>query len=113
MQNFLAELSDLGIVLALICVPLATGAIFIPLGRVIAERFRVTGSLLGVGESSHLDREVLARFDRVEAIVVELAAAIETSAEQQRSLIATLREQKRLDPARGAASSEGRIITPH
>lgn len=113
MQNFLAELSDLGIVLALICVPLGTGAIFIPLGRVIAERFRATGNLFGLGATLHLNREVLARFNGIEATVVELAAAIERNADQQRMLIATLREQGRIDPARGADPSEGRITTPH
>lgn len=41
----LSELADLGVLLAMICVPLAVGAIAIPIGRALADRVRTRGGV--------------------------------------------------------------------
>ncbi|MCO4098220.1 MAG: hypothetical protein HEQ38_02260 [Gemmatimonas sp.] len=41
-MNPFSEFADLAIVLALVCVPLAVGAVFIPLGRALADRLQNT-----------------------------------------------------------------------
>ena len=41
MPTFISELTDLAVLLAMICVPLGVGAIAFPLGRALAERLRL------------------------------------------------------------------------
>ena len=108
MQGFLSELSDLGVMLALICVPLATGAIFIPLGRALAERIR-RGDATNELPSSDAG-QVADRLDRLEALMASVANETAMLSEQQRLLARALADQGKHSIA---SASEGRVITPH
>ena len=110
MQGFWSELSDLGVVLALICIPLATGAIFIPLGIAIAARVRGKGpgsepDTLGSGQMGQ-------RLDRLESLVASIATETQRHGEQLRILARHAGEQPRISGG-SSTGSEGRVITPH
>ncbi len=106
MPGFIQELSDLAVMLALICVPIATGAVFIPLGKVLAERLRQRRTLTFDAES-----RLLHRLDGIEAMTAGIAAEVQKQSEYQRALEVRLRTLT-LPNAR-ASDEQGRVITPH
>lgn len=90
--------------LALICVPLATGAISIPLGKALAERMRRRRTMPLDVESRLMDR-----LESLEQVTASIAAEMQKHSEYQRALEARLRHLT-LPNARDA---QGRVITPH
>jgi hypothetical protein len=110
MQGFLSELSDLGVMLALICIPLATGAIFIPLGRAIAARVRRDG--LGSENDMLRSGQVVQRLDRLESLAASIASETQRLGEQLRILARLVGEPSRISGG-SSISTEGRVITPH
>lgn len=106
MPGFLHELSDLLVMLALICVPVASGAVFIPLGRALAERVRQRRTLSFDAES-----RLMHRLDGLEQLIASIAAEVQKQCEYQRALELRLRTFKLPDAREGDA--QGRVITPH
>ncbi|HEU4994302.1 MAG TPA: hypothetical protein VFT29_05760 [Gemmatimonadaceae bacterium] len=112
MQGFLSELSDLGVVLALICVPLATGAVFIPLGKAIAARIRHRDEP-APEHGSHQSDSLAERIGRLESLVASIAKETQRMGVQQHFLARLLDEQSKVTRGLPPPGAEGRVVTPH
>ncbi len=98
-----SEVADLAILLVIICVPLAVGAVFIPVGRALAERIRSDKA-----RRDDLDSVVRA-LQSVDSRLDGLARATESSATALEHLAA-----RRLpDLSRHPVVDEARRSTPH
>lgn len=106
MPGFLSQLSDLAVMLALICVPLATGAISIPLGKALAERMRRRRTM-----PLDVEARLMLRLDSLEQATASIAAEMQKQSEYQRALDARLRRLTL--PSAREAEAQGRVITPH
>lgn len=109
MPPFISELTDLAVLLAILCVPLGVGAIAFPLGRALAERLRLPrrrdahlSAILSALES------VNARLSAVERAVDATAVEVERLGEQQRHVTRALTERSAVSRPRGATTT-----TPH
>ena len=115
MHGFVSELADLVIMLSLICIPLATGAIAIPLGRALADRYR-RSRMLGSAREDALEfqRWLVDRMDQVESTTNAVLADVERLTESHEFLVRALTSQQRLAQGRGLPTPHGvSATTPH
>ncbi|HEV8364376.1 MAG TPA: hypothetical protein VGQ52_12715 [Gemmatimonadaceae bacterium] len=106
MTGFISELSDLAVLLAIICVPVATAAVVIPVGKAITERLRQRRPLPLDAES-----RLMHRLDSLEALTLGIAAEVQKQSEHQHALEVRLRTLSITNASEGDA--RGRVITPH
>jgi hypothetical protein len=107
--HFWQELSDLGIMLALICVPLAVGAITIPLGLALAERLRRSRT-----QSDH-DAALVATLNELIGRLAALEHSVDTASIEVERLAGQQRDQAvaRRSPPGLTIGSASTSVTPH
>jgi hypothetical protein len=98
-----SEVADLAILLCIICVPLAVGAVFIPIGRALAERIRSDQA-----RRDDLDGVVRA----LHSVDVRLDALARTT-ESNASALEQLAARRLPELSRHAVVDEARRSTPH
>jgi hypothetical protein len=97
MPTLISELTDLAVLMAMICVPLGVGAIAIPLGRALAERMRLPRR-----RDAHFSA-VLTALESVNSRLSALERTVDATAVEVERLSDLERNAPRAFPERSAA----------
>lgn len=98
-----SEVADLAILLCIICVPLAVGAVFIPIGRALADRLR---------NDRHLREDQEAMIRALQMLDVRLRA-IEDATADNAATLERLGGQRLQELSSQRRDATPRLTTPH
>jgi len=106
------EFTDLLQLLAMLCAPIATVVIGIPVGRALARQLRERSAEIPTASPEEF-RALNARLGRLEASIEAIAIEVERNGEVQRYAARLLELLSSIALPEGAPRPGGGVVTPH